>query len=150
MADFSFNLRTHSPDILDVVSSALGSAPDNKFRHDKDRGKAVKLAGEGTHDICAGGDEIVGFIDSVKGITVNDGYSFGGVRRGGTAEAVVGANQGTTAMAVGDLVVADDQEAAGVDGTAKVKTGAPTRRLWEVISVKGDGKPGSRVILERV
>lgn len=150
MADHSFNLRTHSPDVMDTVSSALGSAPDNLFRHDKDRGKAVKLSGEGTHDICAGDDEITGFIDSVKGITVNDGYSFGGVRRGGTAEAYVGANQGATPMAVGDLVVADTQDAAGVDGTAKVKTGAPTTRKWEVISVKGDGLTGSRVILERI
>lgn len=153
MADFSFNPRTHSPDVLDTVSSALGGAADNKFLHDTDRGKAVKLAGEGTHDICAGGDEIVGFVDSVKGITVNDGYSFGGVQRGGTMTAEVGANHGATPMAVDDLVVADVQDAAGVKPTgeaAKVKTGAPTKYRWVCISVKGDGLAGSKVILERI
>lgn len=151
MADFAFNLRTHSPDVLDTVSSALGSDGENKFRHDADRGKAVVLAGEGTHELCANGDEITGFIDSIKGITVNDGNSFGGVRRGGTAEAVIGANQDSTAPAkVGDLVVADDQAAAGVKGTAQVRTGSPTKYKWEITSVKGDGTTGTRVVLERL
>lgn len=149
MADFSFNLRTHSPDVLDVVSTALGAAADDKFRTDTDVGKAVKLSGEGTHDICAADDEIVGFIDTVKGITVNDGYSFGGVQRGGTHSAVVGSAQ-TPAIEVGDLVVADAQEVAGTKGKAQVKTGTPTTFKWQVVSVKGDGETGSNVVLERI
>lgn len=150
MADFSFNTRTHSPDVLAVVSSALGTSGDNKFLHDRDRNKPVKLAGEGAHDICTSGDEIVGFIDSVKGDTVNEGNSFGGVRRGGTQEAVVGDNQGETAMALEDLVVADAQADVGTSGKPKVKTGSPSIHKWQVISVKGDGTAGTRVVLERV
>lgn len=149
MADFSFNLRTHSPDVLDVVSTGLGATGDDKFRSNTDLGKAVKMTAEGTHDICAADDEIRGFVDSVKGITVNDGYSFGGVQRGGTREAVAGAAV-TPALAVGDLVVADAQEVAGTKGLAQVKKGTPAKYKWEVISVKGDGETGSKVVLERV
>lgn len=164
MADFRFNPRTHSPDILDVVSSALGNDGLNKFTTETDTGKAVKLAGEGYHDLCADGDEITGFIDSVKGDTVNNGNSFGGVKRGGTHTAILGAGQATAAK-VGDLVVADVQEAAGVKPTdsrinvsgfgytdiyARVKTGAPTLYKWQVIRVIGDGTEGSVVHLERL
>lgn len=149
MADHRFNLRTHSPDILDVVSTALGSDGLNKFGSDTDVGKAVTLAGEGTHELAVADGEITGFIDTVKGITVNDGNSFGGVQRGGTREAVVGANQATP-MKVGDLVVADEQAAAGVKGTAQVKTGTPAIYKWVVLSVQGDGTAGTKVVLERV
>ena len=148
MADFRFNLLTHSPDVLRVISTALGDTPDDKFRTDTDVGKAVKMGDKSNHVICAADDEIEGFIDTVKGNTVNEGYSFGGVRRGGRVEAVVGPNQAAAIVPL-DYVVADTQEAAGVKGTAKVKKGTPTRHLWRVINVIGDGLPGSKVILER-
>lgn len=148
MADFRFNLRTHSPDVLRVISTALGDTPDNKFRTETDFNKAVKMGNKSNHVICAADDEIEGFIDTVKGNTVNDGYSFGGVRRGGTAEAVVGPNQAAPIVPL-DYVVADTQEAAGVKGNAMVKKGTPTRHRWRVINVIGDGMPGSKVILER-
>lgn len=164
MADFHFNMRTHSPDILDVVSTALGNDGLNKFTTEADTGKAVKLAGDGFHDLCADGDEITGFIDTVKGDTVNSGNSFGGVKRGGTHAAILGAGQ-VSAAAVGDLVVADAQSAAGVkpndsyvmvegfgksDIFARVKTGAATKYLWQIIRVIGDGQAGSVVYLERL
>ena len=150
MADFRFNLLTHSADEKRVISTALGATADGAFRHAEDFGKAVKMGSAHNHVLCVGGDEIEGFIDSVRGDTVNDGYSFGGVSRGGRHSAEVGANQGATPVAMLDLVVADTQAAAGTAGKAQVKTGAPTTFLWRVIQVIGDGLTGSTVILERV
>jgi hypothetical protein len=148
MADFKFNLLTHSPDELRVISTALGATADNQFRSDTDLGKAVKMGANANHVICAAGDEIEAFIDSVKGNTVNEGYSFGGVSRGGRHAAVVGANQ-VAAVVPLDYGVADIQAAAGTNGEAAVKVGTPTKHLWRVVNVIGDGLPGSKVILER-
>lgn len=150
MADFKFGLLTHSPDVKDVISSALGDTADNKFRSAEDFGKAVKMGAKSNHILCATGDEIEGFIDSVRGDTVNDGYSFGGVARGGRFPAKIGPNQGATAAAVLDLVVADDQAEAGTKGDALVRTGEPTKKLWRIISMSGDGTEGTSVVLEKV
>lgn len=165
MADFRFNLRTHSPDVLDVVSTAFGNDGLNKYTTEADTGKAMVLAGEGFHDLAGADDEITGFIDSVKGDTVNELNSFGGLQRGGTRAAVLGANQGATPAKVGDLVVADEQSAAGVkpadsyikidgfgsiDIFARVKVGSPTNYKWQIIRVIGDGLAGSTVYLERL
>lgn len=151
MADFKFNLLTHSPEKKDVVSAALGDTPDNLFRSAEDFGKAVKMGSQSNYVLCAADDEIEGFVDTVRGDTVNDGFSFGGVARGGRYEAVIGAGQGlTTAAKLLDLVVADAQAAPGVKGTAVVKTGTPSHQKWRIINVMGDGFEGSKVILEKV
>lgn len=149
MADFRFNLLTHSADEKRVISTALGASAAENFLHKEDFGKAVKMGSAHNHVLCEADDEIEAFIDSVRGDTVNDGFSFGGVSRGGRHPATVGANQGATAVKVLDYVVADTQAAAGTDGTAQVKTGAPTIHRWRVVQVIGDGLTGSTVILER-
>lgn len=156
MADLRFNERTHSPDVLDVISTAFGNDGLNKFASDTDTGKAMILAGEGFHALCEAGDEITGFIDTVKGTTVNNGNSQGGLVRGGTKSATLGAGQGATPAKVGDLVVADAQSPAGVrpegslNASARVKVGTPTLYKWVIMQVVGDGLAGSTVVLERV
>lgn len=150
MADFDFNLLTHSPSEKRVISTALGAAAGEGFLHKEDFGKAVKMGALANHVLCGADDEIEGFIDSVRGDTVNDGFSFGGVSRGGRHQAVIGAGQGgVTAAVVLDYVVGDVQAVAGVEGPAVVKTGAPTTHKWRIINLMGDGFAGSTVILER-
>lgn len=149
MAEFNFNLLTHSPETKRVVSTALGDEPTNKFLHAKDFGKAVKMGDKSNHVLCAAGDEIEAFIDSVRGDTVNEGYSFGGVSRGGRHEAKIGPGQGTTPAKVLDYVVADDQAPAGEKGYGMVKTGSPTIHRWRIVRLMGDGLEGSTVVLER-
>lgn len=149
MADFTFNVLTHSPERLNVISSKLGPDAATKYT-DKDKRKAVKLGPVGNHVLCVGGDELEGFIDSVDAAT-SGGFSFGGVARGNRGfrvEAQVGANQGVTAMAVGDLVVADTQLAVGTAGLPQVKTGAPATHKYRVMTVRGTGLAGDTVVLE--
>lgn len=149
MAEFKFNLLTHSPETKRVVSTALGAAADEGWG-DKDRGKAVKMGPAANHLLCAADDEIEAFVDTVRGDTVNDGFSFGGVSRGGRHEAKIGPGQGTTTAAeVLDYVVADAQPAVGTDAIAQVKTGSPTKHRWRIVQLMGDGFEGSTVVLER-
>ncbi len=149
MADFQFNVLTHSPERLNVISSKLGPNASTKYT-DLDKKKAVKMGTVGNHVLCAEGDEIEGFIDSVDAAT-SGGFSFGGVARGNRGfrvEAQVGANQGATAMAVGDYVVADTQAAVGTASKPLVKTGSPTVNKYRVMTVIGTGAAGSTVVLE--
>lgn len=149
MADFEFNVLTHSPERLNVISSRLGSGPADKYS-DKDVKKAVKLASNSSHVLCVAGDEIQGAIDSVDAAT-NGGFSFGGVarfNRGARMDAVIGAGQGATPAKLDDLVVADDQLPVGTKGLAQVKTGEPKRHLWRIINVRGTGAAGTKVVLE--
>ena len=149
MADFAFNLLTHSPERLNVISSRLGASPAAKLT-DQDVKKAVKLGPNSHHVLCAAGNEIEGFVDSVDSAT-NGGYSFGGVarcNRGCRVKAQIGATQGATAAALNDLVVADDQLAIGTKGLPQVKTGTPSRHLWRILALNGSGAAGTEVILE--
>lgn len=149
MADFAFNVLTHSPERLNVISSRLGPNPATKYT-DQDKRKAVKLAAGSTHVLCSEGDEIQGFIDSVDAAT-NGGYSFGGVarcNRGFRVEAQIGAHQGPTPAALDDLVVADAQLPVGTKGLPQVKTGNPSRHLWRIMALRGNGAAGTIVVLE--
>ena len=149
MADFAFNLLTHSPERLNVISTRLGASPAAKFTME-DLKKPVKLGPDSNHVLCAAGDEIEGFVDSLDAAT-NGGFSFGGVarcNRGCRAAAQIGAGQGATAAKLGDLVVADDQIALNTKGKAQVKTGVPTRHLWRILALNGTGAAGTDVILE--
>lgn len=151
MAKFSFNLLTHSPERLNVISTRLG-ASDSPADHftDAEIGKAVKL-GDGTHVLCEAGDEIEAIVDNVDSGGTMDGYSFGGVARGNRGfriKAVIGDGQGAEAAKLGDLVVADDQPALGTKGVATVKTGEPKVNLWRILSLRGSGAAGTEVILE--
>ena len=145
---FQFAPLTTTPAELDIASAAIG---DNTQQagSEFDIGKAVKLGDEQNYVLCAANDEIEGFINTVSPQTVNDGFSFGGIQRRKRIMAQVGANQGGTAMAVGDFVVADAQIAFGTKGVAQVKTGAPTMYLWRVLRVDGAGTTGNMVLLER-
>jgi len=149
MADFAFNVLTHSPERLNVISTKLGPDAATKYS-DADKRKAVKMGALANHVLCAADDELEGFIDSVDAATAG-GFSFGGVARGNRGfrvEAQVGAGQGATAMAVGDLVVADAQLAVGTKGLAQVKTGAPELHKYRVMTVRGTGVAGDVVVLE--
>lgn len=148
-SNFKFSPLVDAATALFTISAALGDTT-YKFA-DNDRGKPVKLAGANNYIFTAAGDEIEAFVETVEPATVNQGYSFGTVRKGGRVYAKVGANQGATAMAVRDLVVADVQSANGAgDNYAKVKTGTPTTFKWRVISRDGNGTAGTIVLLERV
>lgn len=159
MAKFKFAPLTHSPDVLDVISTCLGVPDDGaKFRSNTDIGKIVKLGDRGDNFVLAAdGDNIEGFIDSIDAGGTENGMSFGGVARGRNSarhEAVIAAAQdeGETPAAakVGDWVVAGDQKAAGETGTAVVRTGTPTGPFqWRILSMNGDGTAGTTVVLER-
>lgn len=150
MSKFNFNLLTHSPERLNVISTRLG-ASDSPADHfaDAEIGKAVKL-GDNTHVLCEAGDEIEAVVDNIDSGGTIDGYSFGGVARGNRGfriKAVIGAGQEDPAT-VGALVVADAQPALGTKGPAAVKTGAPVTNKWRILSLRGSGAAGTEVILE--
>jgi len=152
MADFDFNLLTHSPERLNVISTRLGAGntPNDRW-DDAEVGKAVKLGPNATHVHCENGDEIEAIVDNIDSGGTNGGYSFGGVARGNRGfrvKAVIGANQGATAAALGDLVVADAQVAKGTKGVARVKTGTPVVNKWRILALRGDGTAGTEVIIE--
>lgn len=148
MPIFTHEQLTTTPAELDIIATAIGD-DTNQARSETDRGKAV-VKGDAQNYILAPADaEIEGFIDSVRGDTVNEGYSFGSVQRKKRMWAVVGPNQGATPMAANDFVLADTQVAFGAKGEAQVKTGNPTKYLWQALRVVGDGTPGSKVLLER-
>ena len=126
-----------------------------------DVGKAVKLGTSGNAVLPTGGDEIDGFIDSVNPGTYGEGWVVGGVRRRERFLAQIGVNQGGSPMAVLDYVVADTPIAAGTVGYAQVKTGTPTKKLWQVLALystaavangapDGAGTVGQFALVERV
>ncbi len=151
MADFQFNLLTHSPERLNVISTKLGATKDDKFL-DTEIGKAVKMGPVGNHLLCADGDELEAFVDNIDAGGTSGGFSFGGVARGNVGfrvEAQVAA--GATPLQFGDLVVAGAQIARGTKGIAQVKAGAPEIHKYRVINLKGgNGAPGTTVVLEKV
>lgn len=164
MTAFAFTVLVPAQEIQ---SSALGVDANGKFQAHADIGKPVKLAAGSKHVLCSTGDEIAGFVNSVEPFTVNAGLSFGGVLKGGRIEVIVAADQGATPMAVGDYVVAGTQLALGTSGvtewnsggtppstpqgpTGRVKTGTPTKKLWQCIRIiSGTGVAGDTVLIER-
>lgn len=148
MTTFAFSELVNAP-LADVVDAALGANSSGKFNA-KDIGKCVKMGASQNYVLATGGDEIEGFVATIADFTVNSGFSFGSVQRNKRFIAEVGANQGATAMAVLDLVVADTQVALGTAGAPKVKTGSPTTYKWRVIRRYGDGTAGTKVLLERI
>lgn len=144
MPVFKHELLTTTPAEMDVISTAIGGNT-NQARYDNDIGKAVARGDEQNYVLCADGAEIGGFIDTVRGDTVNGGYSFGGVQR----RKRVWAEVGFGTVAVNDFVVAAVQVPYGTKGTAQVKTGTPGTYKWQAIRVEGAGTVGSRVLLER-
>lgn len=145
MPAFTHEILTTSPAEMDIISSALGDNT-NQVGSAYDVGKAVKKGSDQNFILCVDGNEIEGFIDTVRGDTVNEGYSFGGVQR----KKRIFAEVGSGVVAVNDFVVAAAQVPFGTVGIAQVKTGSPTTYLWQAIRVVGAGTVGSRVLLERV
>lgn len=152
MTTFVYQKLTQSPEELDIISAAIGDNTD-QAKSDTDLGKAVVM-GNAQNYVLAGADaEIEGFIDTVRGDTVNEGFSFGGIQRKGRMYAVVGAGQ-SGSLNLLDYVVADAQVALGTKPSTAhptaVKAGNPTKYLWRVIRiVSGAGATGSVVLLER-
>ena len=117
---------------------------DTKQFSDADKGKAVKYSDD-TMVLCADGDDIVGFVETIEAYTSN-GHSLGTVKKTGRVKVT---NAGAGALSVGDLVVAAAQPALGTAGTA-VKAGAPVTYKWAVVWLETDGSVSSDVIIERV
>jgi len=134
----------------DIVSSALGVDAANPLTAN-DIDKGVKLAANNNYVLCADGDEIEGVVAAINPDTVNDGFSFGSVRKNGRITATV-----TTAalgpLVPGALVTAGVQTAAGVAGGITVDDDtAPANHKWRVISLLGgDGSADSAVLIEKI
>ena len=114
-----------------------------------DIGKPVKLAGEST-GLCASGDEIYGFVESVETATSN-GYNYGGVVCDVGHEALATDEAGT--LSVGDLVVAGTAVALGTANPAtgaNVIAGAPTTHKWQVLAKYTTGSMTGGVMLRKV
>ena len=148
MTAFNFVETVPAPTLL---TGALGTGIGNVWK-DVDVGKAVRLSGtdDSTFVVASEDDEIFGFVKAIAVGTVNDGFALGSVQYEGWMNAVVGANQGSSPMAVGDLVVADVQANMGTASLPKVKTSAASPRGWIVMRiVSGSGSAGSEVLLFR-
>lgn len=167
MSTFKFKTTVPAPSFMSTALGVTGDA--NHFKSAYDIGKPVILGTAHNHVLATAGAEIAGFVASIEPFTVNGNFSFGSIQTEGWAIAIVGANQGATPMAVGDFVVADTQLALGTVGanqswtdypgtipslptgpTAKVKTGTPSKKLWEVMEIiTGTGVAGDEVLLRR-
>jgi len=122
---------------------AVGSA----VKSTSDRGKPLKFAAGSDMEICADGDEIIGFIEGVE-LPNDSGRIPIGCRDRGTVFALDEAGS----LTVGDLVVSGTQTPAGqhplgagsnslggVDSAGRVKIGTPTTHMWVVWEVYGAG-----------
>jgi hypothetical protein len=155
MTQFVFTELVNSPH-ADIVSAALGVNSAGKFGPN-DIGKPVKLAANDNYVLCALNDPIHGFVETVEGITVKDGFSFGSVRRNVRKVCQVDAAQ-TGAAPVGQTMVAGTSAALGtIDVNPQVTkidiVGATDQvlDLWRVILViSGTGVAGDLVLIENV
>ena len=133
MTDFVF------PDPIETSaweSAALGTANGvtaGNWTAD-DAGRALKFGTAQSMTECASGDEIDSFLMAMESFTVNDGQSFGSVKREGRIQVKAGG-----AIALGAYVVAGSPPARSTvttpaSGTmAVVISGAPTKCLWRYI-----------------
>lgn len=149
MTTFVFTELANSPH-ADVVSAALGVNSSGKF-NDNDLGKPVKMAANNNYVLCSVNDEIEGFVSSVEANTVNDGFSFGSVRRDKRIIAQVDAAQ-TGTLIVGELCAAGTSAALGTAMTyPKVIQGTPANFKWRVIrNMTGTGVAGDLVLIEKI
>lgn len=118
----------------------------------KDIGKPLKLSGE-TTALCASGDEIYGFIESVE-VGTDRGYSYGGVLADIGHEVIAKDEVGT--LVVGDLVVAGTAIAFGTqtpEGGYNVKKAAGTEagnHKWQVLAKYTTGRYAGSVMLRKI
>jgi hypothetical protein len=118
----------------------------------KDIGKPVKLAGE-TTALCASGDEIYGFVESVE-VGTSNGYSYGGVLADVGHEVIAKDEAGT--LVVGNLVVAGTATALGTvtpAGGYNVLVAAGTEaglHRWQVVAKYTTGSKAGSVMLRKI
>jgi len=132
-------IQPYQPDFTENLGDNTGQYSDS------DIGKAMKYSGD-TVVLCADGDEILGFVQSVEPGT-KDGHSIGSIRKDGRAIALDEA--GT--LSVGDIVTAGTAGTLGTAAYNNVKVaGTPGDVItkWQVIRA-GSGA-GTEVLLERV
>ena len=118
----------------------------------KDIGKPVKLAGE-TTALCASGDEIYGFVESVE-VGSDQGYSYGAVLCDPGHEVIAKDEAGT--LVVGNIVVAGTATALGTvtpAGGYNVKIAAGTEakiHQWQVLAKYTTGSMAGSVMLRKL
>jgi len=129
-------------------STALGASAGAKFT-DADMNKAVKLGTAHNYVPVAAGDELEAVAVSLEAFTVNAGFSFGSIVRGGYMRATVDSNAVVTQ---GALVVAGTQAALGTaQARPVIRAGTPTKFLWRVVDLlTGAGAINTEVIIERI
>jgi hypothetical protein len=134
----------------EVIQACLGTAANAKL-NDNDVGKPVKLGTAHNYVLCAVGNEIEGFVDSINPETYNDGFSFGGVATEGRKTCKVDSTQ-TGTLIVGEYVVSGTTSAANTaDAYPLVVQGTPTNFKWRVIeNLTGTGVAGDLVLIEKV
>lgn len=98
----------------------------------------------------AAGADIEGQIVSMEVATVNDGFSYGSVKKSHRLEVMLGANADTVNVVVGDTVVCDVQPTLAVGGMGTVKKGAGALHKWQVIALSGAGTTGDTAIIQKV
>lgn len=127
MAKFIMTETIHSQP---VKTARLGASGSSNRYSDKEVGKAVKQTAESQFVLCAAGDPIEGFVDSVN-VGVYDDYSIGGVVSTGYKAVVfdgLEATPGTGTIAVGDYVVAGTMVAKDTALTGKQKVTKATNQ----------------------
>ena len=111
----------------------LGATTDNPKMSPKEVGKAVKLSGD-TVVLCADGDAIYGFIESVEAATQR-GYAIGGVLCDAGTEMLAEDEVGN--LAVGDLVVCGTPAAIG---TALPASGQNVKKAVLTVAASGEAQ----------
>ena len=139
------------PSTNSIVGGTLGA--DNSWgvvKDSTDYRKPVKYYGDGGFILCADGDPIIGFIDSINAAP-SGSRAFGGVQVTGriTAQVVAGGAQ----LALNDFVVAAANAALGTaqayPQVKKVTKDAAlvVEKYWRVISLLGDTGAATKLVL---
>jgi hypothetical protein len=142
MTTFAFDVTIK--DERDIESSALGAGVGDTYASADHIGRLVKMGAAQNHVVTADGDPIEGVITSVEPATVNNGFSFGGVRRSGRISAIA-----PNAIALLATVVSAAQPVSGATFKASVKAGAGK---WRVVRKFGNDTGGvgfTKVVIER-
>jgi len=146
MAQFKRTLLAEDG-VARVETECLGNNTQQYFsRH---VGALVKMTAN-SFIACAAGDDIGGQIVHMEGATINDGFSYGSVKKDRRIQVIVGADGDTNAVTVGATVVADVQPDLVTGGVGHVKVGTGVRHKWEVIAISGAGAAGDIALLQKV
>lgn len=141
----------------DTARLGAGSGSAN-YVTDLEIGKPVKLVGDSQYNLCAAGDQIEGFINSVESWTADD-FSIGSVYSEGRVKVTLDglqATPGTGVIAVGDYVVAGTPVAKGTalagayPKVCKATTQTGMYFAWRVVSLDGTTAVGQTATIERV